>query len=99
MYLLGVHPGQMRALRMVSGAESDGIMVISAVVEINVQSCSCRAKNKFDSEILHRRRHPLLCVAFVWAAQAGRAGHIGFDVTRKQTDFSSSKSKIVETDC
>jgi hypothetical protein len=36
MYLLGVHPGQMRALRMVSGAESDGIMVISAVVEINV---------------------------------------------------------------
>jgi len=26
----------MRALRMVSGAESDGIMVISAVVEINV---------------------------------------------------------------
>ena len=36
VYLLGVHPGQMRALRMVSGAESDGIMVISAVVEINV---------------------------------------------------------------
>ena len=30
---------------------------------------------------LHRRRHPLLCVAFVWAAQAGWAGHIGFGVT------------------
>ena len=60
---------------------------------------SQKLKSKFDSEILHRRRHPLLCVAFVWAAQAGRAGHIGFDVTRKQTDFSSSKSKIVEIDC
>jgi hypothetical protein len=40
----------MRALRMVSGAESDGIMVISAVVEINVSSSSSRAKlkRKFD---------------------------------------------------
>jgi hypothetical protein len=36
LHVLGVYPGQMRALRMVSGAESDGIMVISAVVEINV---------------------------------------------------------------
>jgi hypothetical protein len=79
-------------------------MVISAVVEINVSSSTCRLssqklKSKFDSEILPRRRHPLLCVAFVWAAQAGRAGHIGFDVTRKQADFSSSKSKIVEINC
>ena len=97
MYLLGVHPGQMRALRMVSGAESDGIMVISAVVfnpwvnPLILFLSSQKLKSKFDSEILHRRRHPLLCVAFVWAAQAGRAGHIGFDVTRKQTDFRSSK--------
>jgi hypothetical protein len=63
-------------------------MVISAVVEINVSSSSCRAKNSKANSTRRsytavRRRHPLLCVAFVWAAQAGRAGHIGFDVTRK----------------
>jgi hypothetical protein len=46
MYLPGVHPGQMRALRMVSGAESDGIMVISAVVETNVS----RKQTDFSSK-------------------------------------------------
>jgi hypothetical protein len=59
MYLLRVHPGKMCALRMVSGAESDGIM---AVVEINVQSCSCRAKNSKAN--LTRRSYTAVAVRF-----------------------------------
>ena len=34
-------------------------------------------------------------IAFVWAAQAGRAGHIGFGVIRKQTDL-LLKTKVLK---
>ena len=75
MYLLGVHPGQMRALRMVSGAESDGIMVISAVVEINVQSCSCRAKNSKAN--LTRRSYTAVAIRFCASHSFGQRRQTG----------------------
>jgi hypothetical protein len=58
----------MRVLRMVTGAESDGIMVISAVVfnpwvnPLILFLSSQKLKSKFDLEILRRRCHPLLCM-------------------------------------